>query len=41
MKLTKKELSEQGKRIMNKAKEIRKSNPKLKWTECVKRAAKK
>lgn len=40
-KLTKKELAAQGKKIMAKAKEIRKENPRKKWTTCVKEAAKK
>lgn len=29
-----------GAKIMNLAKEIRKNNPNLKWTECVSKAAK-
>jgi hypothetical protein len=40
MKLTKKQLSEKGKKIMNKAKEIRKKHPTKKWTSCVSEAAK-
>lgn len=33
-------LASQGSKIMAEAKRIRKVNPGLKWTECVKRAAK-
>ena len=40
-KLTKKQLSEMGKKIMAKAKAIRKKNPGKKWQTCVKEAAKK
>lgn len=39
-KLTKKELASTGSKIMAKAKQIRKENPKMKWTDCVKKAGK-
>lgn len=40
-KMTKKELAAQGRKIMAKAKEIRKKNPGKKWQKCVSEAAKK
>lgn len=40
-KLTKSQLAARGRKIMAKAKEIRKNNPGKKWTDCVKQAAKK
>lgn len=39
-KMTKKELGSMGKRIMAKAKQIRKASPNKKWTNCVKEAGK-
>ncbi len=39
-KLTKKELSAMGSRIMAKAKKIQKDNPRKKWQTCVKEAGK-
>ncbi len=39
--MTKKQLSAQGKAIMQIAKKIRKANPRKKWTTCVKEAGKK
>jgi len=39
-KLTKKQLSAYGTKIMTEAKKIRKSSPSKKWTTCVKEAAK-
>jgi hypothetical protein len=39
-KLTKKQLSEMGKKITNKAKQIRKENPKMKWQTAMKQAGK-
>lgn len=39
-KITKKQLSEMGKKITNKAKAIRKANPNKKWTNCMKEAGK-
>lgn len=38
--MTKAQLGAQGKKIMNKAKLIRKASPKKKWTTCVKEAGK-
>lgn len=40
-KMTKKQLSEMGSKIMRKAKEIRRLSPGKKWTTCVKEASKK
>ena len=40
-KMTKKQLSTQGKSIMRIAKQIQKANPRKKWTTCVKEAGKK
>lgn len=41
MKATQKaKLAARGRRIMAKAKAIRKKNPGMKWTSCVKKAAK-
>jgi hypothetical protein len=40
MKLTKKQLSKKGKKIMDKAKEIREKHPSKKWRNCVSEAAK-
>ncbi|MDD4699183.1 MAG: hypothetical protein PHV07_02860 [Oscillospiraceae bacterium] len=40
-KLTKKQLSEMGKKITSEAKKIRKASPKKKWTTCMKEAGKK
>jgi len=37
-KRTKKQMSAAGKRITNKAKQIRKANPGKKWTTCMKEA---
>ena len=39
-KMNKTELGAMGKRIMTKAKAIRKANPRKKWTSCVKEAGK-
>lgn len=39
-KLTKKQLAANGTKIMAEAKKIRKSNPGMKWTDCVKKAGK-
>lgn len=39
-KLSKAKLGAMGSKIMDKAKEIRKANPKMKWTDCVKKAGK-
>jgi len=39
-KMTKSKLSANGKRITNKAKQIRKANPGKKWTTCMKEAGK-
>jgi len=39
-KLTKKQVDAMGSKIMAEAKKIRKANPKLKWTDCVKKAGK-
>ena len=39
-KMTKQQLAAQGKRIMSKAKDIRKKHPGKKWQTCVKEAAK-
>jgi hypothetical protein len=39
-KMTKKALGDMGKKIMTKAKAIRKSSPGKKWTTCVKEAGK-
>jgi hypothetical protein len=39
-KMTKKKLSAQGSKIMNKAKAIRKASPGKKWQTCVKEAGK-
>lgn len=38
--MSKKRLSEQGSKIVSKAKQIRKANPKKKWTTCMKEAGK-
>lgn len=40
-KMTKKQLSAQGKSIMRIAKQIQKTSPRKKWTTCVKEAGKK
>lgn len=40
-KMNKKELAARGKKIMAKAKEIRKKHPSMKWQNCVREAAKK
>jgi hypothetical protein len=40
MKLTKKQLAPKGKKIMDKAHEIREKHPHKKWTTCVAEAAK-
>lgn len=40
-KMTKKQLSEMGKKITGEAKKIRKSSPNKKWTTCMKEAGKK
>lgn len=40
-KMTKKALGPMGKKIMTEAKKIRKANPRLKWTSCVKQTGKK
>ena len=40
-KLTKKKLSEMGKKITSEAKRIRKSKPKMKWQTAMKEAGKK
>ena len=39
-KRTKKELNAMGKKITNKAKEIRRKHPNKKWTTCMKEAGK-
>lgn len=39
-KMTKKQLAATGTKIMTEAKKIRKANPKMKWTDCVKKAGK-
>ena len=39
-KMNKIELGAMGKKIMTKAKAIRKANPRKKWTSCVKEAGK-
>jgi len=39
-KMTKKELSAMGKKIISKAKAIRKANPGKKWTSCMREAGK-
>jgi len=39
-KMTKKALGTMGSKIMTEAKKIRKANPKMKWTDCVKKAGK-
>lgn len=39
-KLSKAKLGAMGSKIMAEAKKIRKANPKLKWTDCVKKAGK-
>ena len=39
-KMTKKEFGAMGKKIMTKAKAIRKANPRKKWPSCVKEAGK-
>lgn len=40
-KMTKAQLGAMGKKIMTEAKKVRKANPKMKWTDCVKKGAKK
>ena len=39
-KLTKAKLGAMGSKIMDEAKKIRKANPNMKWTDCVKKAGK-
>ena len=39
-KLTKQQLSDNGKKLMTLAKKIRSENPSLKWTDCVSKAGK-
>ncbi len=39
-KMTKKKLSSMGSEIMSAAKRVRKAHPKMKWQDCVKKAAK-
>jgi len=40
-KLSKKQLGAMGKKITTEAKKIQKANPKMKWTDCMKKAGKK
>lgn len=39
-KLSKKALGAMGSKIMTEAKKIQKANPRMKWTDCVKKAGK-